>query len=183
MPESDQLLEEDAGEATEPKEPKVIPKEPNSDPLDAIEDETVRAEMKRLRAIDQRQKNKPKESPKPTPAPLQEFIKKDELAGLVTSRAKEMVSDEVREHWDELLEIPLGGYNALDPDSIAKNMTQRLAILKVEPEKKPDPIKEIIATPGIRGGSGLPPKKGEKELPNFRQPVKPMDWIPEEYRK
>lgn len=136
-----------AGEAVAPTAPATVP---SGDPLDDIKDEAARAEAKKHRAIARRQGDK--ETPAPTPAPAPS----GDVALTNKAVAKTLVSQEVRENWDELMSIPLGGYNANDPESIAENMTQRLAILKARPRKS-DPAKDLTASPGIRGTTGNPP--------------------------
>src|SRR3990167_1700776 len=142
---------EGAGEAVEPKEPETP--EP-SDPLDAIKDPVARAEAKKARAIVRR--NARDEKPEP-PAPSQPVASREDLAVIVTNQAKELVSPEIREHWEELSKIPLEGYNPMDARSIADNMADRLVILKTK-QAKPNPAKDLATSPGIRGSTGEAPK-------------------------
>lgn len=152
--------QESAGEAVEPKV-----ETPSGDPLDDIKDEAARAEAKKHRAIARREA---KQEPAPAPAPVPSGD-----SGLTTKAvAKTLVSAEVKENWDALMEIPLGGFNANDPESIAQNMTERLAILKARPTKD-DPAKDITATPGIRGTSGPTPQAQGAD--KFKPKVKDLE--------
>lgn len=155
-----------AGEAVEPTEP-IAPKEPapSDDPLDDIKDPTARAEAKKFRAI-ARRNAKDTEQP-----PVQEFAKKDEIAKLVTDRAKDLVSEEARELWDELSKIPLGGFDPLDARSIANNMEKRLTLHKASnPSKADNPAKDLATTPqGVKGATGATvPTQAKKDPPNFK---------------
>lgn len=137
-----------AGEATDTSVPVT---EPSGDPLDDIQDEVARAQAKKDRAIARRSAKREPETPV-APAPLQ-------ASGpnlTATAVAKTLVPAEVKEHWDELAMIPLEGFNPHDPESIAENMTKRLAVLNASP-KKVDPAKDLMTTPGIRGTSGTAP--------------------------
>lgn len=190
----------DAGEATDPKEPKLDddgnaiveePKEPNSDPLDAIEDEELRNDMKRLRAIDQRAKKKAKEAEAPQPKeeeeetpPASNYATKDDLKLLATNDAKKMVAPEVKELWDELTKIPLGGYDPLDSESIAENMKKRYNLYLIEnPADGDDPTKDLTTSPNTppssKGNDPKPKKKVSKDPPGYKEPVSPEDWYPE----
>lgn len=165
-----------AGEPTEPQapaapapvqEPAKEPKEPSKgDPLDDIQDLEARAEAKAHRAI-ARRKTGDETPPASAAAPSQpvEHVPPKTVQYL----AKQAVSDEVREKWDELMTIPLAGYDATDPESIAKNMTERLAIYKAR-QPNDNPTRDLTAEPGIRGRSG-----GIKS-PTEKRPIpRPLD--------
>lgn len=155
--------QEGAGEAVEPTD--VTPSQeptPSSDPLDDIKDPVAREEAKKFRAIARRAEKKA--DPAPT-APLPANVATtDQLAVLVTNQAKDLVSAEVRENWDELIKIPLDGYNHLDARSIAQNMSERLAILK-ERQAKPNPAKDLSTSSGERGTSGKTPEVKKSVFP------------------
>jgi len=141
---------------TEPTVPAVEPANPSGDPLDDIRDPVARDEAKAHRAIARR-----KAEPPVTPAPSQvpSPVSSDKT---VTFLAKNQVSAEVKEHWDELLTIPLSGYDASDPESIAQNMTERLAILKLRPQSG-NPVRDLTADTGTRGRApGVPPAPAKK---------------------
>lgn len=156
---------------------------PGEDPFDKIEDESVRAEAKKFRAIATRKKDVPvvkKEEPvKPVVAPADDFIKKSDVARLAVEDAKELVSDEVREHWDDLIGIPLSGYDNLNAKSIAKNMAERLVIFNArnpKTEEKVD-VSDLSTTKANGTGSGPEPKgTAPKDPPNFSLPKQPKDW-------
>jgi hypothetical protein len=157
--------EEGAGEAAAPTVPaaEVTPTPaPNADPLDDIKDEAARAEAKKFRAIARRQDKQIAVPSEPTPiAPSQ-----DALAKVVTNQAKQLVSDEVRDNWDELSKIPLQGFDPMDAQSIAKNMAQRLAIFKSE-QKPESGAEKLSQSPGIRGASPAAPSV-KKLIPRLR---------------
>jgi hypothetical protein len=150
--------------------------------LDDIQDPVARAEAKKHRAIARRNAEKPDP---PAAAPLQgDFVTKKELAVTATNDAKELVSQEIRDNWDELLKIPLGGYNALDARSIAKNMASRLTIFKEGKTETPsNPAAPLQVNSGARGTQGASQAPNPKEPPGFKQPVSPNEWVPEQYRK
>lgn len=154
----------------------------SDDPLDDIKDPKARADAKKARAIHNRHKDG--ETIEPPKAPTQDFVKKDDLAVLVTTQAKQLVTEEIRDNWDELSKIPLGGFNALDAHSIAKNMAERLVIFKSKKkEVVADPTRELSTISGTRGGQAPAPKDVVKDPPNFKTPVPPEQWVPESYRK
>lgn len=172
MQTDDQTLESGAGEAAEPTEP--AQPEPHGDPLDDIQDEKARAEAKRDRAIARRQAKKEPE-PTPSPALSQDVAKKDDLAVIVTNQAKQLVSPEVREVWDELIKIPLGGANPMDAHSIAENMADRLVIYKTKQTTKDNPTKDLTSSPGIRGATGTAPSVVFKDRFNSKKDAD--SWI------
>lgn len=156
--------QEGAGEAAEPtEEPQA---QPPADPLDAIQDETARAEAKKWRAIARREGKKP-DAPAPAPAPSNSATK-DDLALIVTNQAKELVDAEVREHWDELSKIPLGGFNAMNARSIADNMAQRLTLYKAQ-QKPSNGAEDLTKSPGVRGTTGTTTSEPKKH--NFPRPM------------
>lgn len=160
---------------------------PGADPFDLIEDEGVRAEAKKFRAIANR---KGKEKP---PAPIapkveapvintSDFVTKKDLGVVAVNTAKGLVSDEVKDNWDALMGIPLAGYDSLDAQSIAKNMTERLAIFKARnPEdgkKKKEDVSDLTTTKATGTGSApsVDKKTEVKNPPNFNMPTKPESW-------
>lgn len=154
-----------AAEPTTPQEPPAPaaePANPSGDPLDDIRDPVARAEAKKYRAI-ARRKDEP--APSAPPAPSQPAAPAADKT--VTFLAKQAVSDEVREHWDELLSIPLAGYDATDPASIAANMTARLAVFKAQPQKPANPARDLAADTGTRGRTtgGTPPTEKKSAIP------------------
>ncbi len=184
----------DTEEVVIPKAPEVdadgnpiAPKAPSSDPLDAIEDEVVRNDMKRLRAIDQRAKKRKSEEQAPqdddTAVPPSTFATKDDLKLLATKEAKKLVAPEVKELWDELTAIPLGGYDPMDAESIATNMAKRLALYRIDnPAKDDDPTKDLKTSPDTTTSKGKVLKKTETKsapLPGYKEPAQPADWYPE----
>lgn len=165
MPEDQDLTQaEGAGEATEPTAPvpEATPEPATADPLDDIKDEAARAEAKKHRAI-ARRADKGAVPQAPAPAPSQ---KDDVLAKVVTNQAKELVSDEVRDNWDELVKIPLQGFDPMDARSIARNMQQRLVIFKAE-QKPETGAEKLTQTPGIRGASPRP-QDVKKPIPRLK---------------
>lgn len=149
----------------------------SGDPLDDIKDPVERAEAKKNRAIARRLSKKDPEKPEKAPATS------DPVAKLITFEAKKLVPDEVKAVWEDLYNIPLGGYDAHDPESIAKNMQQRYVIFRQDnPVAKEDQTKDFTTDSGIRGSSPKTNDTGEKEkpLPGLREAKQPEDWYPVE---
>lgn len=153
----------------------------SSDPLDAIEDEEARAEAKRHRAIARRVEKKAEEEEEEIPS-QSKFATKEDLKKLATNDAKKLVPDEVRNLWTELVAVPLGGFDALDSESIAKNMEKRYALYIMEnPDKATDPTTNFTASPDTTangGGNQKKPKVVERPLPGYKEPAQPSDWYP-----
>lgn len=162
------------------------------DPLDAIEDETLRNHMKGLRAKDRREKRNPKqpqtvvEKAKPaetaTVADPSNYATKDDLKKLATIDAKKMVAPEVKELWDELTKIPLGGFDPMDAESIAGNMMKRYQLYRTDHPEAPDIAKDFQLshtnqTSGA-GGVKLQAKTDSKSLPGYKEPTPPDQWYP-----
>ena len=149
-----------------------------SDPLDAIADEDERNEAKRLRAIERRNAKKVEEPEEPAPAP--EYATKADLEKMAMNEAKKILAPEVLEVMSELAEIPLGGYDSLDAESIAKNLARRYIVYREEnPLDGHDPKKALITTPQNSAQSGIKPeKKTETSLPGYKEPVSPDQWYP-----
>ena len=172
-----------------PKSPVVTPPEASSDPLDAIVDEKARNEAKAHRAIARRAAKK-QESADDDDAEDDEpvssvYATKDDLKKLATNDAKKLVPEHVREAWDELVAIPLGGFDAMDAESIAQNMQKRFNLYLIDnPDKAPDPANDFTTTPhmpvGTGGGAGKPKAPVAKPLPNFKEPAQPDSWYPKE---
>jgi len=92
-----------------------------------------------------------------------------------------MVSEEVRDQWDELTSIPLAGYDALDAKSIARNMTDRLAILaarKGTPKSHAGAGLQTMAMRGTAGSTTSAP--AAKQPPNLKLPTQPAEWYPKD---
>ena len=159
----------------------------SSDPIDLIEDvDELRAEAKKFRSISQRKPKapvveKPVEPVKPAPTDTSDFLKKSDVARLALQEAKDLASDEVKEHWDELISIPLSGYDNLNAKSIAANMAKRLVIYRLDNpkvEKKETGAEDLSKTNavGTGGGSGGDKSIPKKDPPNFNLPKKPEEW-------
>lgn len=158
----------------EDEEGEETPAPASNDPLDAIEDLEARAEAKRLRAIDRR---KVKEEPK-TVEPSA-YATKDDLKRMATIEAKKLVAPEVKALWDELTAVPLGGFDPLDAESIAKNMQTRYQVYLLDnPADENDPTAVFTASANIPGGGAgkTAPKSESKPLPGYREPTQPTEW-------
>ena len=194
------LINEGAGTATESQEedPIIVTEgdefegqsDGDPDPLDVIEDETTRNHMKGLRAKERRDKRKPKDPVvvvKPVEAPTvvdqSNYATKDDLKKMATIDAKKLVAPEVKELWDELTSVPLGGYDPMDAESIAKNMAKRMSLyLSDNPEKAADIATRFqtstFVSPGA-GGSKKATDTDKIDLPGFKEPVPPDQWYPD----
>ncbi len=155
----------------------------DSDPLDAIVDEEARAEAKRHRAIARRLEKKGSEDEEEkAPEQTQKFATKDDLKKMATNEAKKLVSEEVKALWTELVAIPLGGFDAMDAESIAKNMEKRYSLYLMEnPDKAADPSDPFKVSPDITVGgnnSKAKPKVASRPLPGYKEPAQPADWYP-----
>lgn len=163
-----------------------LEKDPGEDPLDLLGEDELRAEAKKLRAIATRKTKvepvvKVEEPVKTVITPTDDFVKKSDLARLAVSEAKVLVSEDVKEHWDDLINIPLSGYDNLDAKSIAANMTERLVIFNARNPKKEEKedISDLSTTKATGTGSGPSDKKDKpKDPPNYKKPSQPEDWYP-----
>ena len=154
------------------------------DPLDLLEGEDLRNEAKKFRSISQRKPKVVVEKKAEVVIPkittdTSDFLKKSDIAKIALQDAKELVSDEIKEHWDDLIAIPLAGYDNLNAKSIAKNMAERLVIFQQRNptgEKKED-ISDLTTTRANGTGSGPSSDKTvKKDPPNFALPKQPKDW-------
>jgi len=161
------------------------------DPFDSIEDEKVRADAKKFRAIANRHKDKPQETKVETKvltADTSKFVSKDDMARIATREAKELVGVEVTAEYEELIKIPLGGYDPLDPKSIAANLKERFAILQARksPVEKKEDVSGLSSTTVVAGtgaGSGKENKPVQKDPPNFHKTLGPEDWYPKKSKE
>ena len=185
-----------AGEAEDPEEvEEEVESDDNTetppttnDPYDAITDPEARAEAKRLRAIHNRQERKERERQEgeekakdEAPSNPANYATKDDLKLMATNAAKEKVAPEVKELWDELVAIPLGGFYPLSAESIAANMNKRFNLYKLEhPDASDDPTKVFTSSPdvSIKGGDkgGTKGKEPEVKLPGYKEPIPPSQW-------
>lgn len=164
------------------------PVDQGNDPLDLITDPKVAiAEAKKYRAIASRKGSKETPAPKVpadpvTPAVVPKpdsagFITKEDMAKRTTRDAKKIAPKEVQDNWNELLSIPLAGFDPLDAESIVENMKSRLAILNARKGKDSKPDTTDLTTtktnPTGQAPAGGAPKV---ELPRFTQPKQPKDW-------
>lgn len=174
-----------AGGAVEPKDDSFSVEElnPTNDPYDNIEDDEARNEAKKMRAIARRQDRKVVE-PVPVVAVTPEviasnFATKDDLKLMATNAAKEKVAPEVKALWDELVAIPLGGFDPMSAESIAANMQKRYGLYKYEhPEGGSNPTADLTSSPELPlgGTTEKSTKATEIKLPNYREPVGPSEW-------
>lgn len=161
------------------------------DPYDEIEDEAVRNRLKGLRAKERRdkralkdpvQKAEPVQKVEADAANPSNYATKDDLKRLATQEAKKMIAPEVKELWDELTAIPLGGFDPMDAESIATNMMKRYQLYRVDHPDAPDVAKDfqISHTSSQTGGAPqkVAPKADSKPLPGYKEPVTPDQWYP-----
>ena len=154
------------------------------DPLDLLSDpEAIRAEAKKFRSIAQRKAKPVVEKKTETPSVIQtsDFVRKSDLERGATNKAKQLVGPEVAAEFDELVKIPLGGYDPLDAESIASNLRERYAILKARKptEEKNSGVNDLSSTKVMTGtgaGGNTTQKPDKKDPPNFSLPKSPKDW-------
>ena len=151
----------------------------SDDPLDSIQgEEELRAEAKKFRAIANKRKDKPVET-KPKAEVSTSFVTKSDLALIATREAKEMVGEEISSVYEELMKIPLGGYDQLDPKSIVSNLKERFAIYNARKSPEKEEVPNLATTSVVRGsGVGKEPKPDKKNPPNFFSPKGPDTWYP-----
>lgn len=174
-----------AGGAVEPEGENFSVEElnPTNDPYDNIEDDEARNEAKKMRAINRRQERKAEEVIKvvevvPEVVPSN-FATKDDLKLMATNAAKERVAPEVKALWDELVAIPLGGFDPMSAESIAANMQKRYSLYKYEhPEAGSNPTADLTSSPELplSGTADKSSKDVEIKLPNYKEPVGPSEW-------
>jgi hypothetical protein len=175
---TEQTLESEQTETVEPVAQ-------SNDPLDLIQDrDALLAEAKKFRSIAQRKAKTETQKVENTIAPVASnsaFITRNDLEKIATRKAKELVGAEIAAEYDSLVKIPLGGYDSLDAESVAKNLKERFAILKArkpDGEKKED-ISDLTATKvavGTGAGGNKETKPDKKDPPNFSLPKKPTEW-------
>lgn len=169
----------------------------DSDPLDAIADENARKEAKKARAITRRIAKAKANPPKKVAPPKgdeedeeddeDEEVKlpknvatKDDLKTIATNGAKNLVPKEVLDIWDELADIPLGGFKPLDEKSIAENYIKRYNLYILDnPGPADNPATPLTVSVIQRSGGSkkvVPKQEGERELPGLKEPVPPEEW-------
>lgn len=159
--------------------------EQDSDPLDEINDiDELRSKTKGYRSAFKKWKGKAKEvkpevKAEPKIEPKVEIptdiVRKSDLTKVATNQAKELVGAEALEVWDELMKIPLEGFDPLDPKSIASNIKERFGIYKQRnPEKDSKPDTTSITSTNVSQGTG----GGQTVAPKIKTPKKPEDWYP-----
>ncbi len=175
---------------------------PNGDPLDEISDEEtlrniiiktpsfdvkhlgtlsgksadeLRAEAKKFRSISQRMSKTPPET-RPAAEMPTDVVRRSDLEKVATREAKEIVGPEVVAVWDELLKIPLGGFDPLDKNSIASNLKERFTVYQARTRKedKPD-TSHLRTTTAPQGTGGEAP---QDKISKINAPKKPEDWYP-----
>ena len=106
-----------------------------------------------------------------------DVVRKSDLEKIATNQAKEMVDVEVREHWDELIKIPLGGFDTLDAKSIASNLKERMEIFRSRNPKdaKKEDTSHLRETTAPKGTGGDAPKDNDSKI---QTPIKPEGWYP-----
>lgn len=154
-----------------------------SDPLDDIKDPKARAEAKAHRAIarrkaKERNDDEGEDEEDPTPVDTSKYATKEDLKKIATNDAKKLVPEHIKNLWSELAAIPLGGFDPLDAESIAANMSDRFDIyVKKNPDKAPDPSVEFTTTSVVPNGTGGGSKKSvARELPGYKESTQPDDW-------
>jgi hypothetical protein len=145
---------------------------------DLIEDEEERIEAKRIRAIAQRKLRAKEEGLETKPEPSSPFATKDDLKKLATNEAKKLVAPEVKELWNELAAIQLGGFDPMDAESVAANMADRYIVYRAKnPVEGEDPTAVFTTSPDVpKSGGPKTAKKESKPLPGYKDPVQPTEW-------
>lgn len=157
------------------------------DPLDKLKDNPdellkkakgYRSGYQRL-AKEKADTKKP-EQPEVKPQETSDYVKRSDLVKRATREAREELPKEIVDVWDDLVAIPLGGFDPLDSKSIAKNVKERYKIYlerKPTEEKKADTT-TITSSTVAQGTAKTAPASDKKEPPNFKMPAGPKDWYP-----
>ncbi len=181
----------------EPTEPEKEPDGSHSDPLDEISDnEELRKEAKKFRAIAQRKDKKPdpkpvekKEIPKEVPS---DYLKKSdfELANQkkairLTTSISDGDSEEIKiakkdllENWEQvkMLYFPRRGKDT--PEDIMEDIQDAYVLFNLRRPKNEgdDGVADLSKTRIIPGQTVPTPQKVEKTPPNFNVSASPKDW-------
>lgn len=176
----------------------INPAPDDNDPLDAIEDDKVRDQAKKDRAIARRITKGEKldnegnpiveTPPEDKPVVPSNVATKDDLKTMATNAAKKLVAPEVLEAWDEIMKVQLGGFDPMDAESIAENLVQRYNLYRmknpIDPENPAAPLTTSPKVPNAGGGGKKPVKKDDdNDLPGYKEPAQPDDWYPDEEGK
>lgn len=155
-----------------------------SDPLDEITDiDELRSKTKGYRSAFKKYRAKAKD-PKPEVKPLDakieiptDVVRKSDWAKVATEQAKELLEPEVLEVYDDLMKIDLGGFDPLNPKSIASNLKERFAIYRNRNPKKDgkEDTSHLSTTIVQKGTGGDAPKDKSLKIGNSK---KPEDWYP-----
>ncbi len=163
------------------------------DPLDEITDpEELRKKAKAYRSTFKKWRGvakKPTPPAKPADEPKKpevrveipsDVMRKSDMERVATTDAKDILAQteegkKILEAYDEIIKIPLAGYDPLNKNSIVQNLKERFDIYrKRNPEKggKPDTTSIRSISPS-KGGGEAPDK-----APKIKGPVKPDSWYP-----
>ena len=178
-----------AGEPAEELELELTPNEnePGDDPLDAIQDETVRAEAKKHRAIARRIE---KEAKKPdevkgevkTIVSSSEFLTKADFYKSNERKAiREITADaEIKAIWNEVIPFYTPRRGKETPEDITEDIRDAITLYKARnPEVvKDDSANQLVTTPVVKTGGGVSDKTAPKtpNPPNFKLPSQPNTW-------
>lgn len=186
----DQALESGAEEALDLTEtPQGEP--PVNDPFDSIEDEGVRAEAKKFRAIARRKEKSVAQPKEETPkeekpeTPKSEFLTKEDFFKSNEKKAiKEATADpEVKANWAKIVPFFASRRGRETPEDILEDIKDAITLYKArnpETEQKVDPaapLKETTAPVGA--GGGVKKKEASPQTPpGYQPPSTPKTWYP-----
>ena len=198
-PNPDQQEQELELEGNNPDAPKADDDNPQGDPLDIQDRDTLLATAKKYRAIYNRHK-KPEVKPevkseidKPVEKPIEtDFLKKSdfELANQkkairMATTASEQDTEEAKtlkgdllENWDKVRQFYTPRRGKDTPEDILEDIKDAYAVFntrRVKKEVKPD-VSDLTTTKTSPTGNAPSPKSPAKNPPNFSIPKKPAEW-------
>ena len=157
------------------------PKAPDSDPLDEIKDETVRAEAKKHRAIARRLEKK-EEVPAPV-SPSPEFLTKSDFYKSNERKAiMQITADaEVKANWQDIVRFYTPRRGKDTPEDIVEDIKDAVTLYKARTPAHAENgnATDLTVTPIVKAGGGTV-KDTDKTVapPNFKLPAQPSSWYP-----
>ena len=187
MTTNDQTLEGDPSEGGADLELELeveTPIVPSGDPLDAIQDETARAEAKKWRSIAQRKEKEPIVEKVVPVAPSSEFLTKADFYKSNERKAiQQATADaEIKANWAEIIPFYTSRHGKDTPEDILEDIKDAITVYKSRlPAKVEDDSADALSvTPAVKAGGGGSTKQEPKakDPPNFKLPTQPENWYP-----